>query len=233
MSGREVTTATGVLVALDTSGPFGSVAVAREGTTSALVTLSERQQHAARLIPAIDEALHMAAVSRADVTGIVVGEGPGSFTGVRVAAATAKGLAHSLRVPLWAVSSLLAAALAGHDAAVRYVLFDARGERVYGACYGVGTAGVQEIVPPHGGSLRDVLVEDMPAGVVFLGDGAEKHRAAIEGAGFPVVPATRDTLAEGLLRYTSLHPELAAVEDPSAWEPLYVRASSAERLWNA
>lgn len=233
MSGPEATAAAGVLVALDTSGPFGSVAVGREGTTSALVTLSERQQHAARLIPAVDEALSMAAVSLEDVTGIVVGEGPGSFTGVRVAAATAKGLAHGLRVPLWAVSSLLAAALAGHDAPVRYVLFDARGERVYGACYGVGAAGVQELVPPHGGTLRDVLVEDLPPGAVFLGEGAEKHRAAIEGAGFRVEPASRDALAEGLLRHMALHPGLGPVEDPSVWEPLYVRASSAERLWSA
>lgn len=220
-------------MALDTSGPFGSVAVGRRGKVLALVTLSERQQHASRLIPSIDEALHAAGVSRADITGIVVGEGPGSFTGVRVAAATAKGLAHALGIPLWAVSSLLGAALAGLDDRVRYVLFDARGERVYGACYGIGTAGVQELVAPHGGTLRDVLAEEVPAGAVFLGDGAERHRAAIEGAGFQVASAPPDTLAEGLLRYMLLHPDVAPVVDSSRWEPAYVRASSAERLWTA
>lgn len=219
-------------MALDTSGPFGSVAVGREGAVAARVTLSERRQHASRLVPAIDEALHAAGVARTDVTGIVVGEGPGSFTGVRVAAATAKGLAHALGVPLWAVSSLLAAALAGGDEAVRYVLFDARGERVYGACYGVGSAGIQELVAPHGGTLRDVLAEDVPAGAVFVGDGSERHRAAVEGAGFVVASASEDTVAEGLLRYMALEPDAEPVADPARWEPAYVRASSAERLWS-
>lgn len=232
MTPRRAAPPAGVLVAMDTSGAFGSVAIGRDGTLAALVTLAERQAHASRLVPAVEEAMRRADVTRGDITGVVVGEGPGSFTGVRVAAATAKGLTHALGVPLWALSSLMAAALASEVGRVRYVLFDARGDRVYGACYGVGTAGVQELVPPHGGTLRDVLAEDVPAGAVFLGDGAERHRAAIEGAGFAVAAEQADTLAEGLLRYMSLHAGVPAVSDPSAWEPAYVRASSAERLWS-
>lgn len=223
----------GPLLALDTSGPFGSVAVASTDSTLARVSLAERQQHASRLVPAIDEAMERAGVSRTDLAGIVVGEGPGSFTGVRVAAATAKALAHALRVPLWAVSSLAGAALASEVGPVRYVLFDARGDRVYGACYGVGTAEVQELVSPHGGTLRDVLADDVPGGAVFLGDGAERHRAVIEGAGFPVEGASRDQVAEGLLAYLRFRPGPEPVADPFAWEPAYVRSSSAERLWTA
>jgi len=219
------------LLALDTSGPFGSVAVGKGAVVLSRVTLAEPREHASRLIPAIDDALNEAAISRAELAGVVVGEGPGSFTGVRVAAATAKGLAHALGVPLWAVSSLTAAALAGDVGPVRYVLFDARGDRVYGACYGVGASGVQELVPPHGGTLRDALAGDVPAGAVFLGEGAERHQAAIEAAGFPVDARQRDLLAVGLLRYLSLQASSLPVSDPSGWEPAYVRASSAERLW--
>ena len=219
------------LLALDTSGLFGSVAVSRAGEVLAQLTLAEPREHASRLIPAVEDALNEAGVSRTELTGVVVGEGPGSFTGVRVAAATAKGLVHALGIPLWAVSSLTAAAVASDVGPVRYVLFDARGDRVYGACYGVGATGVQELVAPHGGILRDALAGDVPAGAVFLGDGAERHQAAIEAAGFPVDADQRDSFAVGLLRYLSLHAATAPVLDPSGWEPTYVRASSAERLW--
>lgn len=222
----------GALLALDTSGPFGSVALGVDGRTLSCITLDKRREHAARLVPAIDEALNEARMALTDLGGIVVGEGPGSFTGVRVAAATAKGLARAVGLPLWAASSLIAAALASDVGPVRYALFDARGDRVYGACYGVGSAGVQELVAPHGGTLRDVLAGDVPAGAIFLGDASERHRAAIEGAGFPVRGSLETPLSVGLLRYVSLHGDLPPVADASGWEPAYVRASSAERLWS-
>ena len=238
MAGR-ATAAGAAYLAFDTSGACGSVAVGSSADRSGLhitarVFIEERLEQAARLVPAIDEALRAAGVPRTSLAGVVVGEGPGSFTGVRVAAATAKGLAHALEVPLWAISSLAAAALA-HDAGpVRYVLFDARGDRVYGACYGVGSARVQELVPPHPGTLRDALAGDVPAGAVFVGDGARRHRAAIEGAGYRVDPgAGARTLAEGLLDWLVLSPELPSVAHASSWEPSYVRAWSAEPQWNA
>jgi len=231
----------GPWLAFDTSGPDGSVAVGHvTGLGGAApkilaeVTIAQRLEQAARLVPAIDEALGTAGVALDGLAGIVVGEGPGSFTGVRVAAATAKGLAHALGLPLHAVSSLAAAALAHEAGAVRYALFDARADRVYGACYGVGGAGVQELVPPHPGTLRDVLAGDVPAGSVFVGDGALRHRAAIEGAGFAVDGgAASCSLAEGLLRHLALAEGAATVVDPASWEPAYVRASSAEPLWSA
>jgi tRNA threonylcarbamoyladenosine biosynthesis protein TsaB len=215
-------------VAIDTSGAEGSVAVARGAEVLARRVIGERMEQAARLVPALDEALAAARVDRSEIGGLVVGEGPGSFTGVRVAAATAKGLAHALGIPLRAISSLAAAALANDVGHVRYALFDARADRVYGACYGVGAGGVQCLVPPHGGTLRDVLAGDVPPGSVFVGDGALRHRAAIEGAGFPVAsPGRSATLAEGLVRYLALEPGLAPVADLRSWEPAYVRPSSA------
>ncbi|MDF2697777.1 MAG: tsaB, partial [Labilithrix sp.] len=114
------------LLAFDTSIAVGSVAVGLGGELLASATLDERKEHASRLVPSIEKVLERAAMRITDVGGIVVGEGPGSFTGVRVAAATAKGLAHALGVPLWAFSSLAAAALAEDAGPTRYVLFDAR-----------------------------------------------------------------------------------------------------------
>ena len=215
---------TGFYLALDTSGGVGSVAVSAGPEVLARTTLDEQGRHASGLIPAVAEVLDEAGVDRGEVSGVVVGEGPGSFTGVRVAAATAKGLAGAWKVPLWAVSSLAAGALNAEGSGVRYVLFDARGDRVYGACYGVGANGVETSRPPHGGTLKDILGGDIPIAAVFMGDGAERHRRALEGAGHAVLeaPAGRPT-GDALIRFLTLHPEAPPVADPGAWEPRYVR----------
>ncbi|MDZ7780334.1 MAG: tRNA (adenosine(37)-N6)-threonylcarbamoyltransferase complex dimerization subunit type 1 TsaB [Gemmatimonadota bacterium] len=231
------------LLAFDTSGAHGSVAVGgagprRSGEVLAVAALPERKEHAARLLPTIDAVLREAGVSVGALGGIVVGEGPGSFTGVRVAAATAKGLSFSAGIPLRPISSLAAVALtlgwSGPD--VRYVLFDARGDRVYGACYRVDEEALEELVAPHPGQLGDVLGASVPEGAVFLGTGAAKHRVALGEAGFEVAPDDeqdeRVTPAVGLLRCAGLG-GASPVDDPTAWEPRYVRASSAERLWSA
>lgn len=223
--------AQGPFLAFDTSGAFGSVALGAGTGVLAARTLDAPQEHASRLVPVIDRVLADTGVDKTALAGIVVGEGPGSFTGVRVASATAKGLAHALGLPLWAFSSLAAAAMAEDVGPVRYVLFDARSDRVYGACYGIGTASVQELVAPHGGRLRDVLHGDLTPGAVFVGDGARRHRAAIEGAGFAVGTAQTRSLAEGLLRLQSIHSGDGPVTHVASWEPRYVRASSAEPGW--
>lgn len=252
----------GPLLALDTSGASGFVAVGDGRRVLARARLDRKGQHASRLLPAIHRVLEEAGMDASRLVGVVVGEGPGSFTGVRVAAATAKGLARGLGVPLFAVSSLAAGAVAdvaaaaaeaegvaggagagtdaqGHrdawpGANVRYVLFDARGDRVYAACYGVGTLGVETLIPPHAGDLRTVLAADLPAGAVFAGDGAQRHRAAIEGAGYRVLaePAGEPT-ADALLYLRALHADMLPVPSLDTWEPRYVKASSAEREWVA
>ncbi|MDP2954977.1 MAG: tRNA (adenosine(37)-N6)-threonylcarbamoyltransferase complex dimerization subunit type 1 TsaB [Longimicrobiales bacterium] len=227
----------GHYLALDTSGPSGFVAVGRGGRVLARARLERKAQHASRLVPAIYRVLEQGSVSLAEVAGIIVGEGPGSFTGVRVAAATAKGMARALDVPLWAVSSLAAGALGDlgqGGAGVRYVLFDARGERVYGGCYGVGSRGVETLLPPHAGDLRPLLAGEVPAGAVFAGDGAERHRRVIESCGFRVEPPpVGDPSGDALLYLLALHPDMPPVAELSTWEPRYVKASSAEREWVA
>jgi tRNA threonylcarbamoyladenosine biosynthesis protein TsaB len=222
-------------LALDTSGPTGFVAVGRGGTALAATRLEGQGRHAAVALVAVRDMLGEAGLEPTDLAGIVVGEGPGSFTGVRVAAATAKGLCRGLDVPLWAISSLAAGAVADLGSlgpGVRYVLFDARAERVYGGCYGVGSRGLETLRPPHAGDLRALLAGDVPAGTAFAGDGAWKHQALIEAAGFEVLaPPVGEPTGEALLHVLGLHPDSPALEDPGSWEPRYVKASNAEREW--
>ena len=90
----------GVFLAFDTSSAVGSVAVGQEGVVLAHAELEEQRKHASALVPAIRTVLLEAGIDKSELDGIVVGEGPGSFTGVRVSAATAKGMAHALGLPL-------------------------------------------------------------------------------------------------------------------------------------
>lgn len=247
----------GPVVAIETSGRLGSVAVALGGAVAARRFLTERAGHASGLIPAVREALTEAGTGLEKVEGVVVGAGPGSFTGVRIAGAAAKGLAAGLAVPLYTTSSLRAASFAaeaftgeprvlveaiveagaglGPDAQpgdgqvvgpaargarqVRYVLFDARNGRVYGACYDVGADGPVEVKPPHGGSILDVLKARPPLGTCFVGDGAVAHASLIHSAGYETrLPPAGIPLADAVVRCCGWE-----AVDVAGWQPDYVR----------
>ena len=238
----------GFLLAFDTSTPLGSVAVGAGTDVLARTELRRQGAHSADLIPKIHETLERGGVDLSELTGLVVGSGPGSFTGVRVAAATAKGLAQALEIPLWPVSSLEAGAAAvdapwvpvsdGPRAELssdertwpRYVLFDARADRVYAACYLPTEHGLQELIAPHSTTIGEILSGDVPCSI-FGGDGADRHADEIRGAGFPVLPTPMAMpTADGLLTILREGPARAPVEDLARWEPDYLRPSSAERL---
>ena len=232
----------GCFLGIETSGAPGSVAVAVDGAVVAARFLGEQADHAARLIPAIRGALTDAERGRDELDGVVVGAGPGSFTGARVGAAAAKGLARALDVPLYATSSLRAAAFAEESLAgappavgapfpppapplsaegrqIRYVLVDARGGRVYGACYDVGGGGAVEVIPPHGGTIVGAINRRSPVGTVFAGSGAEAHKRTLQAAGYVVAPPPAGVpVAAAVLRCCRWAPV-----DAADWEPEYVR----------
>lgn len=243
----------GPVVAIETSGWLGSVAVAVGGSVVARRFLTERAGHASGLMPAVREVLGEGGTGLAQVAGVVVGAGPGSFTGVRIAGAAAKGLAAGLGVPLYAVSSLQAAsfareafsgdlreladaiaeaglgqdpdrdgqAFAGKDGEreVRYVLFDARNGRVYGACYDVKAHGPVELTAPHGGTILEVLNGRPPMGTCFMGDGAVTHAALIHAAGYETRPPPAGiAIADAVVECCRWEPV-----DVADWQPDYVR----------
>ncbi len=241
------------LLAFDTSTELGSIAVSLGGGIASRRFLVDRRGHAASLIPAISDALEEAGRSLSELDGVVVGSGPGSFTGVRVAAATAKGLVHALNVPLWSFSSLAAAAVSGDvpppegvegDGGPRwapesagstdlphYVLFDARQDRVYAACYRLSPRTLEILVPPCASTIPRILRGGIPAYAVFCGNGALRHRGRLEEAGHVVLgpPAGLPT-ADGLIRLRELISEARPIGDPGRWEPDYLKPSSAQRI---
>jgi len=243
----------GPVVAIETSGRLGSVAVAMGGSVAARRFLTERSGHASGLVPAVQEALEEAGTGLAQVAGVVAGAGPGSFTGVRIAAAAAKGLAAGLGVPLYATSSLRAASFAleafagdpgelvdavaeaepgtdpdwdgaavslkSDEGEVRYVLFDARNGRVYGACYDVGADGPAEVTATHGGTILEVLNERPAEGTRFVGDGAVAHAALIHAAGYEMRPPPAGiAIADAVVKCCRWEPV-----DIADWQPDYMR----------
>ena len=239
----------GCVVGIETSWRLGSLALAIDGSVVARRFLTKPSAHAAGLIPALREVLDEVKAGVGDLAGVVVGAGPGSFTGVRIGAAAAKGLAASLRVPLYATSSLRAASftveslgaeaalpvpfagtgpdteaspppLRGEEREVRYVVLDARQGRVYGACYDVRADGPVEVVQPHGGTILQVLNRRPPRDTVFVGDGAVAHSALIRAAGYTLCPYPAGVpVADAALLCCSW-----AAVDAAHWEPEYLRA---------
>lgn len=239
----------GLVAAFDTSGPLGSVAVARDGEVEGRRFLLRRGEHGSHLVPALEGALQDAGAEPAHLDGLVVGSGPGSFTGIRVAAATARGLARSLDIPLHAFSSLAAAAAADGselpgraelpqalrapedlppltplEGAPRLVLFDARGDRAYAATYQVREGRLHEAQAPAPVTVGELLDGGPPAATLCCGDGALRHRRALEEAGLQVAPPPLGVpTAEALLRLLKLVPHSAPVAKPGRWTPDYLR----------
>ena len=241
-----------VLLALETSSAVGSVAVGCGQEVLARGWLLRRGEHASALIPQIAATLEEAGVKRENVEGLLVGRGPGSFTGLRIAAATARGLAKALGVPLWHFSSLAAGAasldvempesLSNHQGVAssglsdmvvawpRYVLLDAGSDRVYAACYGLLPDRIATLIEPTASTLSDVLGAWIPESSLFCGDTALRHAAVIADAGHAVLPFPAGLpTAEGLLRVHRLSVGEEPVSGRSQWEPEYLRASSAAR----
>jgi tRNA threonylcarbamoyladenosine biosynthesis protein TsaB len=149
--------------------------------------------HATRLLPMADELLARAGIGWSSLERIAVGVGPGTFTGLRVGVATARGLAQSLGIDLVGVSSLraLAEPILGSEGGARHVLavLDARRGEAFVAAYEAADRGPVELVAPVAlapESLRSV-VEPLQHWEA-IGDGAVRFRSDLEGAGVTVSP---------------------------------------------
>lgn len=178
----------------------------------------QTMKHAEQLAPLIDAALRETGTTRQDLTGIVVGTGPGPFTGLRVGLVTARMLGHVLQIPVQGVCTLdalaleaLAAGVVGEEAASDQFLVatDARRKEVYLATYDVTGARLEGPLvdkPDHRASERPVV-----------GEGATLYPAAFPHGAGPARPSA------GWLALAVVEGR-AEVTDP---EPLYLRRPDA------
>jgi tRNA threonylcarbamoyladenosine biosynthesis protein TsaB len=187
---------------------------ATEAATSALVDdgelLAERVSRAQTLLEDVDALLRQGGAHPRDLDALAVGIGPGSFTGLRIGLAAARGLALSLGLPGSGVSTL-EALRAGAPGALPVV--DARRREVFTL-----VDGAPSVLPP-----ADV---DVRPGTLCVGNGARRYRSLLEERG-AVVPPDGD---ERHLPRARFHAALAAEPGPvDAIEPLYLRLPDAER----
>ncbi|MBI5687788.1 MAG: tRNA (adenosine(37)-N6)-threonylcarbamoyltransferase complex dimerization subunit type 1 TsaB [Verrucomicrobia bacterium] len=146
-----------ITVALDTSGPVGSVALRRDGCLIGERTLDTHHHHSSLLLPTIDELLRMHELVPRDVELWAVGLGPGSYTGIRVGIAAGKGFALAHGQPLVGAGSMEALLLEHGQADAVAAVVDARREEVYFAL----TTASKPVVP------LQIVALDALAGLVM------------------------------------------------------------------
>ena len=127
------------VLAFDTSSKALSLAILKDKQILAETTINIKKNHSITLMPAIDFLMASLDWTPKDLDRIVVAEGPGSYTGLRIAVATAKTLAHTLKIELVGVSSLLALVPEQVEGLVIPVM-DARRNNVYAGFYQSGQA---------------------------------------------------------------------------------------------
>jgi tRNA threonylcarbamoyladenosine biosynthesis protein TsaB len=216
-----------VWLAVETATPTGSVAIWKDGLVFEQI-LRIQGTHSELLMPAIDNALTATGTRPDELSALVVGSGPGSFTGVRVGASLAKGWAMARGVPLYAYSSLLAVAAGCGVAGSVCPMFDARRGQVYAACYELSGEAVSELLAPGAWHIESLLKELSTRGIqpVFAGEGSiiygQALLAAFDSARLLPVHLSLPRAAS-LLWLRRVAPDLGRVLQPGAWEPLYVR----------
>ena len=165
------------ILALDTSTEYCSVALWRDGAVDAR-DAHAGQRHSELLLPMVDELLGRHGVAVRDLDGIAFGEGPGSFTGLRIGCGVTQGLAFGAGLRVVGVSTLLALAeAAGRERAV--CCLDARMGEIYHAAYARSGASWQAVHAPSLCAPADA--PPLPAGSwTGCGSGFGAHRAALE-----------------------------------------------------
>jgi tRNA threonylcarbamoyladenosine biosynthesis protein TsaB len=188
-------------LAFDTATSVTTVALVEDGTV-----LGERVSRAVDVLEAADELLREAGAERADLTALAVGTGPGSFTGLRLGLAAARGLAFGLDLELAGMSTLAALA-AGAPGAVPVI-----------------DGGRREVFTLRDGEPVVCSPQELEA-ALCVGDGAVRYRSILEERGSEVPPDGD----ERHLPRARFHAELARDFGPAdAVEPLYLRVPDAE-----
>ena len=235
------------VLAVDTSTDMLACAVGRVGADGAVTLLAARDHLCRRranveLVSTAQAALADAGLTMADVDAVLTGRGPGSFTGVRIGVATAKGLACGAGLPLFGASALDAMAWAAHAAGVRGALAvagDAMRGEVYPGIYELDEAGAHRCFAAETVLKADACVAAWAeradaAELTLTGNGLAKYRARFEAAGFSrfVPEEAWWPTGEGLLRAAveagAFGGPAAQPGDPALVLPIYTRLSDAE-----
>lgn len=220
------------ILAIDTATPSCSVALMDDDVLLAEFSFGGGRTHARHLVPMVQTVLEGAAVVLSDIDALAVTRGPGSFTGLRIGLATAKGLAQGLDRPIVGVSTLEALAhQVGPTPHLIVAMIDARRSQVYCARYLQGNGRWHRQCTPAAVS-PSAAVSGINQPVVLVGSGAVLYRDLLSdglkaNARFP--SATNHVIRAstvGVLAWERL--ERGEVDTTESLVPLYLRKSDAE-----
>ncbi len=236
-----------MILGIESSGMTGGVALLDENGLRASAMVTSRTLYSQRLLPSIEWVLQRAGATVADLRGVAVSLGPGSFTGLRVGLSTAKGLALAQQIPLVGISTLEALAV---RAAVPWfpprvcTVLDARQGLLYAALYSVSgsddlradetfgaAVSVQAIRPPQV-CTRESVIEWIDEPTVFAGDAALRFRAEWKkelGGNFLLPPVHRALPSAEEIAFLGTQRLRRGEQDPlPSLEPFYLRRSYTE-----
>ena len=228
------------VLAIDTSGLVASVALVEDDVLRAEFTTNDKKTHSQTLLPMLDQLRQMTSLDLDAVDAIAIAAGPGSFTGLRIGSATAKGLGLALQKPLVEVPTLegLAYNLWGTDKLV-CPMMDARRNQVY--------TGLYEYMRAEAGCelhvLRDQCAVDVAEiveacnrlgrEVIFLGDGVPVYLEQIQKEiqePYSLAPAHLNRQrAASVAALGALYASRGRVVSAADHQPIYLRKSQAER----
>jgi len=223
------------IVAIETSGRQGSVAVAAGDDVLGMTRFASDHQHAAALLPSIGRLCETVGWRPGQIDEVYVSAGPGSFTGCRIGVALARALAQAVGVRLVRVPTVdvLARNALDHAVPPRHlaVLLDAQRRQAYMARFHlVGDAYCREDEVRMGDPKS--LVAGLPGPCAVLGEGVAYHRHVVEAAGLEILPESLwPARAENVLRVGRSLARRGAYVAINQLLPIYVRIPEAEERW--
>ena len=229
------------LIGIDSSGLVASVAIVEDETLVAEYTIEHKKTHSTTLMPMLDEIVKMSELNLQEIDAIAIASGPGSFTGLRIGSATAKGLAYSLNKPIIPVPTLAALAynIQFFDGIICPIM-DARREQVYNGLYTFNNGEFTEIKAQRALSVKELLEElnneFLGEKVIFLGDGVPVYRSIIEekiiNTHFYASANISKQRAGSVAVLGKMYYNVGITETAENHEPVYLRLSQAERERN-
>lgn len=221
-----------IILAIDTSHAVGSVALSRDGGLLGAATFSAPATHLVELARAVERLLSENGLTARDVSRVAVVLGPGSFTGVRIAVAYAKGLS-AAGAEVVGMSSLRVLAEPNFGPGVHRVcaMIDARRGEVYAAVFENSKSGIEETTAARAQAPEAFLDGLRFAPDVFVGTGALVHRDVI-GTRFPSAKIADEASAfPSMAAFAAMAHTLPVYSRDAVrtLEPIYLRASGAER----
>ncbi|MBE5877763.1 MAG: tRNA (adenosine(37)-N6)-threonylcarbamoyltransferase complex dimerization subunit type 1 TsaB [Lachnospiraceae bacterium] len=232
------------ILALDSSGLVASVAVIEDDNLIAEYTMNHKKTHSQTLMPMMDEIRNMTELDLATIDAIAIAAGPGSFTGLRIGSATAKGLGLALDKPIIPVPTVEALAfnLYGTDKLV-CPLMDARRNQVYTGIYEFDKTEADDytllpLVEQCAVDIQEILdtLNSFEREVIFLGDGVavfKERIAEVLRVPYTFAPASCNRQRAACVGTYGMQLYAKGVSETAAEHaPDYLRLSQAERERN-